>query len=225
MIEHSLVRPDLSEDEVAAGCHAAAEYGIAAVQVRPSDIELALRITEGSGVCVASVVGFPHGSSNTATKLYEGRDLLRRGAAELSFVVNIGKLLSRQFQYVETEILQMAESCHEAGAVLKVIFENAYLAEDLKIILSKILKRTEADFAETSTCFGPTGYTLADVQLMRRILGDLVKVKACGGIRTLDRAIEVYNAGCDRIGCTLTVTLLEDWKKRLSAKAASGQQH
>src|SRR5690606_28758474 len=99
--------------------------------------------------------GFPHGSSNTATKLYEGRDLLRRGAKEVSLVVNYGKMISRQFQHVETEILQMSESCHQAGAILKVIFENAYLAQDLKIILCKMCKRTDPDFAEPGTGFAP----------------------------------------------------------------------
>ena len=220
LIEHSLVRPDLSEEDVAAGCYTAVEYGLAAVLVRPSDVDLALRITSGASVRVVSVAGFPHGSSGTATKLYEGRDLLRRGVKEVCLVANVGKLLSRQFQYVETEILQMSESCHEAGGLLHVIFENAYLAQDLKIILSKILKRTETDFAVTSTCFAPTGYSLADVQLMKRVLGDKVRIKASGGVRTIDHALEAYNAGCDRLGCTFTVTILEDWKKHLAARAS-----
>ena len=108
MIEHSLVRPDLTEDLVAAGCRLAYDYRVAAAVVKPCDVDIAVRILDGSGVAVASVAGFPHGSSNTATKLYEGRDLLRRGAKEISLVVNVGKMISRQFQYVETEIMQMA---------------------------------------------------------------------------------------------------------------------
>ena len=218
MVEHTLVRHDLTEDEVAQGCHLAKEYGVAAVAVRPCDVELAARVLGGSGVQVAGIAGFPHGSSTTAAKLYEGRDLLRRGAKEINFVVNIGKMLSRQFQHVETEILQMAESCHQEGAILKVVCECAYLADDLKIILSKILKRTQADFADTSTCYGPGGYRLQDVQLLKRVLGDTVKIKASGGVRTLEKALEAYEAGCDRFGATFTAPILEEWKRRLAAQ-------
>ena len=219
MAEHSLVRPDLSEEDVTQGCHVAQHYKVAVAMVRPSDVDLAVRILGDGPVRIGSVVGFPHGSSNTATKLYEGRDLLRRGVKEVSLVVNIGKMLSRQFQHIETEILQMSESCHQQGAVLKVIFENAYLAEDLKIILCKMLKRTETDFADTCTGFGPSGCALADVQLMKKILGDRVRLKASGGVRTVDKALEVYNAGCDRFGASSTVSILEDWKKRLEKLA------
>lgn len=220
LIEHSLTRPDLSEDDVSTGLWLAREYSVAAAVVRPCDVDLAVRILDGSGVAVASVVGFPHGSSNTASKLYEGRDLLRRGAKEIAIVVNFGKMISRQFQHIETEILQMSESCHQAGALCKVIFENGYLAEDLKVILCRICKRCEVDFAETATCYGPSGYTLPDLALMKSILKDRVKMKATGGVRTLHRAFEVYNAGCDRLGATATATILEDWKRILAEREA-----
>jgi deoxyribose-phosphate aldolase len=220
LMEHSLTRPDLSEEDVIAGLWLAREYRVAAAVVRPCDVDLAVRTLDGSGVAVASVAGFPHGSSNTATKLYEGRDLLRRGAKEISIVVNVGKMISRQFQHIETEILQMSESCHQEGALCKVIFENGYLADDLKVILCRICKRCEVDFAETSTCFAPTGYTLPDLALMKSILKDRVKMKASGGVRTLERAFEVYNAGCDRFGATATAVILEDWKRILAEREA-----
>ena len=220
LIEHSLTRPDLSEDEVSTGLWLAREYRVAAVVVRPCDVDLAVRILDGSGVAVASVAGFPHGSSNTATKLYEGRDLLRRGAKEIAIVTSPGKMISRQFQHIETEILQMSESCHQAGALCKVIFENGYLAEDLKVILCRICKRCEVDYAETSTCFGPTSHTLPDLALMKSILKDRVKMKASGGVRTLDQAFAVYNAGCDRFGSTATAVILEDWKRILAEREA-----
>jgi deoxyribose-phosphate aldolase len=216
MIDHSLVRPELSEEQVEEGCRIARQYDVASVSVRPSDVDLAVQWLSGSAVAVGSLAGFPHGSSTTAAKLYEVRDLLRRGAAEIDMVLNIGKLLSRRFQYVETELRQMAEACHESGALLKVIFENAYLSDELKIIACKISTRAGADFVKTSTGFAPSGCTITDLRLMRAHCGPQVRIKAAGGVRTLDKAIEVYQAGCDRVGATATVSILEDWKRRLA---------
>jgi deoxyribose-phosphate aldolase len=155
--------------------------------------------------------------------LYETRDLLRRGAREIDMVLNIGKLLSRRFQYVETELRQMAEACHEAGALLKVIFENAYLTDELKIIACKISTRGGADFVKTSTGFAPSGATLEDLRLMRAHSGSSVKVKAAGGVRTLEKALEVYEAGADRFGATATAAILDAWKARLQRAAQPGQ--
>lgn len=223
MIDHSLVRPELSEDDIAEGCRVAREYNVASVTVRPSDVDLAVKWMEGSGVPVGSVVGFPHGSSTTPVKLYEARDLLRRGVKEIDMVVNIGKLISRQFQYVESELLQMAKACHDQGAILKVIFETAFLAHDHKIILCKICNRTEVDFVKTSTAFAPSGYTLEDLRLMRSRCVPEVGVKAAGGVRTLEKAFEVYNVGCSRFGATATVSILEDWKALLARRAAEAK--
>src|SRR5207245_820147 len=127
MIDHSLLRPELTDEQVIEGCELAKRYGVSSVCVRPCDVELAVRALGGSDVAVGSVAGFPHGSTTTAAKLYEIRDVLRRGAREVDMVLNIPRLLSRQFPYVETELLQAAEECHKQGALLKVIFENAYL--------------------------------------------------------------------------------------------------
>src|SRR5262249_43545584 len=157
MIDHSLLRPELTEEQVAEGCRIARQYQVASVTVRPCDVDFALRLTKDSGVAVGSVAGFPHGTSNTAVKLYETRDLLRRGAREVDMVINISKLLSRQFQHVETELQQAAGACHEHGAILKVIFENAYLTDELKIVACRICSRAGADFVKTSTGFGATG--------------------------------------------------------------------
>ena len=216
MIDHSLLRPELSDEQVLEGCRVARQYNVASVTVRPSDVDAVLRWLEGSGVPVGSVAGFPHGSTTTAAKLYEARDLLRRGAREIDMVPNIGKLISRQFQYVEMELAQMAEACHDAGAILKVISENAYLTDELKIVACKIATHTGCDFVKTSTGFAPTGATLEDLRLMRAHSGPNVRVKAAGGVRTLERAIEVYQAGCDRFGATATIAILEDWKARLA---------
>jgi deoxyribose-phosphate aldolase len=222
MIEHSLVRPDLTEDLVASGCRLAYDYRVAAAVVKPCDVDIAVRILDGSGVAVASVAGFPHGSSNTATKLYEGRDLLRRGAKEIGLVVNFGKMNSRQFQYVETEIMQMAESCHQSNARCKVIFETGFLSDELKIILCKIVKRAGADFAETCTSFGPAGYRAEDAVFLKTYLRGRAEIKASGGIRTLDQALAVHADGCSRFGTTQTEAILDEWKARLK-KLASQQ--
>ena len=142
----------------------------------------------------------PIAGGEHAFTLYEIRDLLRRGATEIDAVVNIGKLVSRQFPYLETELVQMASVCHGEGAILKVILENAYLTEELKLIACKIAKRAEVDYVKTSTGFAPSGCTVADVRLMYAKCAPRVKVKAAGGIRTMEAALEIYEAGADRIG-------------------------
>jgi len=223
MIDHSLVRPELSDDDVRQGCLLAAEYGVASVSVRPSDVDLAVRHLRSSEVRVGSVTGFPHGSSTTPAKLYEARDLIRRGAKEIDMVINIGKLRSRQFPYVETELVQMAGACRSEGAILKVILENAYLSEDLKIIACKIAKRAEVDFVKTSTGFAPGGSTMADLRLMAAKCHPRVKVKAAGGLRTLDLMLEAYQNGADRFGATATAYILDEWKARL-AQAAKAKE-
>ena len=220
MIDHSLVRPELTDEQVAAGCEFALRHNVASVSVRPCDIDLAARMLSGSSVRVGSVSGFPHGDTTTPAKLYETRDLLRRGAREIDMVINYGKLRSRQFQYVESELLQMADLCHQNGAILKVIFENAWLTDELKIVTCRLCERAGVDFAKTSTGFAPSGYTLHDVRLMRANLPDHIGIKAAGGVRSVDKVLEVYQAGCARIGATQTAAILEEWKARLAAPPA-----
>jgi deoxyribose-phosphate aldolase len=220
MIDHSLVRPELTEEEVIDGCELASRYQVASVSVRPCDVDVAVRLLNGSGVAVGSVAGFPHGSTTTAAKLYELRDLLRRGAKEIDMVINIGKLLSRQWQFIETELLQAADSCHQAGALLKVIFENAYLTDEVKIVACRISAKTGVDFIKTSTGFAATGYTLEDLRLMRKHTPERVGIKAAGGVRTLEKAKEVYEVGCSRFGATQTAAILDEWKKQVQSAAA-----
>jgi deoxyribose-phosphate aldolase len=214
-IDHSLAGPELTGDQVVAGCELAKRFQVANVIVRPCDVDLAVRLLEGSGVGVGSLAGFPHGSTTTAVKLYEIRDVLRRGAKEIGVVLNISRLLSRQFQYVEMELLQAAEECHKQGARLAVIFENAYLSSELKIVACRIAARVEADFVQTSTAFGPAGYTVEDLKLMRAHAPARVAVKAEGGVHTLENALEAQRAGCSRLGSTATAAILDAWKAQL----------
>ena len=221
LIDHPLVEPELTDEQVIEGLELARRYHIASASVRPCDIDLAVRTLQGGSVRAGAVCGFPHGSQNTATKLYEARDLLRRGAREIDMVMAISKLLSREFQHVQRELLQMSELCHKEGALLKVILENAYLTDELKIIACRCAERAEVDFVATSTGFAPTGYTLGDIALMRRHLPEEIGVEAAGGIRTLDQALEVYQAGCTRISTTSTAAILDEWQARLAPPPAA----
>ncbi len=215
MIDLPLVRPDLTVERVAGGLELAKRYGIICASVRPSDLEMAVRVLEGSPVKPGSTVGFPHGTQTTSTKLYEARDLLRRGARELDVVVAIPNLLSREFEYVQVELAQLSDICHRENALIKVILENAYLTDELKIIACRCCERAQVDFVKTSTGFAPGGCTLADVKLMRQYLPEAIGVKAAGGLRTLDQIMEAYQAGASRIGTGSAAAILDEWKARL----------
>ena len=217
LIDHSLVNPELTDEQVIEGLQLARRNRLACVSVRPCDIDLAVRTLQGSSVKPGAVCGFPHGSQNTATKLYEARDMLRRGAREIDMVAAISKLLSREFQYVQMELVQISEVCHKAGAIFTVTLENAYLTDELKIIACRCAERAEVDFVGTSTGFAPSGCTLPDIALLRRHLPAEIGVKAAGGIDTVDQALEVYEAGCSRIGAAATAAILDEWRTRLTA--------
>ncbi len=221
MIDHAMLSPHLTEDDVRSGCETAARYQVATVTVRPADVDIAIRVLRGTGVAVASVSGFPHGSSNTATKLYEVRDLLRRGCREIDISMNTGKLRSRQFAYLETELLQAAKACHEEGAKLKVIIETGFLDLELKLIACKLVKRSESDFAVTSSGFAPTGAKVEDIRLMADKCQFRAGVKAAQGIDTLEFALALYEAGADRLGTPRTSTILEAWREHLATVPAT----
>ncbi len=219
LIGHSLLQPELTTAQVLEGIQLARRYRVAAVRVRPCDVELSVRHLEGSAVIPASVVGFPHGSQTTSAKLFETRDLLRRGAREIAAVATVSRLLSREFQHVQTELNQIAEACHNERATLTVILENGWLTGELKIIALRCAERAAADAVSTSTGFAPTGYTVADLALMRKYLPEETGVEASGGVSTLAHALEAYEAGCSRIATTCTASILDDWKSRLAQAA------
>jgi deoxyribose-phosphate aldolase len=214
LVEHVMLRPDMSTDDIAEGCRTAVSFGVGAVLVRPCDVEVAVRWLAGTGVIVAATVNHPYGTSTTATKLYEGRELLRLGAKELDFVINSASLRSRQFQHVETELMQIVRSCHEDGAKLKVVLNNRFLATDLKIIATKISKRVEADFLSLD-------YIEQDVALIQPILKSAAELKCSGPVDHLDQILSVRAAGFSRIGVTSTHALLSEWKARLEALKAA----
>jgi deoxyribose-phosphate aldolase len=213
-IDHSLLRPELTVDEVLAGCELAAAYDVASVCCRPLDVTRCRDALEGSGVLVGTVVGFPHGSSATAVKAAEAERALDDGAAELDMVLPIGWLRSGEDDYVQDDIAAVVAVAHARGAVVKVILENAYLSDEQKVRGCQLTEKAGADFVKTSTGYAPSGSTMDDLRLMRASVSERVKVKAAGGIRTLDLLIEGLNAGMDRCGATATATIIDDLKAR-----------
>jgi len=216
LIEHALLRTELPEEEVVRACGAAKHYQIASVILRPSDVELGARAITGSSVRAGAEAAGPHGYSATSAKLYEARDLLRRGAQEIDTVMNTGKLVSRQFQYLETELLQMAESCHQSGAVLKVNLESEYLTEELKIVACRVARRAGADFIGTTKA--------EDVPLLKTHSRDRLKIKMSLAHSDLDTLIALRDAGCLRIQVNDPRAVLDAWKAKLAEAEAAKPQ-
>jgi deoxyribose-phosphate aldolase len=217
MIDHSLLRPELTDADVREGCRIARESRCVSVCVRPADVRMSVGELAGSPVLVTTVVGFPHGSSTSSTKLAEARAALDDGARELDMVLNIGKLRTGDLSFVEAEIRGLVEAALAARALLKVILENAYLTDEQKVTACRIAERAGADFVKTSTGFAPTGATLADLRLMRATCSDRVRIKAAGGVRTLDDALAVRAVGGSRFGATATIAILRDARARADA--------
>ncbi len=213
MIDHALLRPDMTEAEVTAGCELARRYHVASVCVRPCDVALAAILLKGSDVAVGTVVGFPHGSSTTAVKVAEARQALADGATELDMVLNIGALRSGKYDVVLDDIGAVVDAAR-GRAEVKVILENAYLSTDEKVTACQLAERAGAAYVKTSTGFSPTGFTVADLKLMRASVGPGVQVKAAHGIRTLATMLEVIDAGATRVGATATATILDHFQKR-----------
>ncbi|GIV17099.1 MAG: deoxyribose-phosphate aldolase [Armatimonadota bacterium] len=215
MIDHSLLSPALTDEELERGCRIARDYGVASVCIKPYYLKRCAEILQGSDVLPSTTIGFPHGGHTTATKVAEAKQALDDGGIELDMVVNIGKVLSGDWAYVRDDIRAVVEITHERGGMVKVIFENCYLQDEHKIRLCEICAEVGADFVKTSTGFGSGGATIEDLKLMRKYSPPHVQVKAAGGIRTLDALLEVRAIGVTRVGATRTVEILEECKRRL----------
>ncbi len=210
VIDHSLLKPELTEQEVMDGCKLAAKYNTATVCVKPCHVRIAAKILKGSDVKVSTVVGFPHGSNLTAVKVAEANAAIDDGAVELDMVLNIGQLRSGKADYVQADIQAVCEAAHARGAKVKVILENAYLTDEQKILACKLSEAAGADWVKTSTGFAPSGATLEDLRLMRANVSEKVQVKAAGGVRTLDAILAVIDAGVTRCGATATTAIVEN---------------
>lgn len=214
-IDHSLLLPTMTDRQLEDGCKLAALYQVASVCIKPYAVPLAAHILKGTGVYVGTTVGFPHGGHLTSVKVFESERALDDGATELDMVVNIGQALSGDWDPIRADIAAVTEAAHARGAIVKVIFENCYLSDEQKIKLCQICGDVKADYVKTSTGFGTGGATHADLALMRKASPPHVKLKAAGGVRDLDGAIEVVKLGCDRIGASQTAPILDALRARL----------
>ena len=213
VIDHSLLRPELTEADIKAGCELASRYHTATVCVKPCHVKLAKECLKDSDVMVSTVIGFPHGSNVTAIKVAEANQAMDEGAVELDMVLNIGELRSGRNDYVRDEIKAVCDKAHARNVKVKVILENAYLTDDQKVAACKLAEAAGADWVKTSTGFAPSGATLDDLRLMRKSVSDKVQVKAAGGVRTLPALLDVIDAGATRCGATATAAILDDFKR------------
>jgi deoxyribose-phosphate aldolase len=216
MIDHSLLNPVMTDEELESGCRLAIQYDVASVCIKPYYLKRCAEILHGSTVAPSTVIGFPHGGHATSIKLAEAQQALADGGKELDMVVNIGKVLSGDWAYVRRDLSAVIECCHQGGAKVKVIFENCYLNDAQKIRLCEICGELGADWVKTSTGYGSGGATIDALKLMRRHSPPQVQVKAAGGVRTLDALLEVRAAGATRCGATRTAEMLDECKRRVA---------
>lgn len=232
MIDHSLLHPTLTDGELEEGCRLAAQYGVVSVCIKPYFVKRAAELLKGTQVKVGAVIGFPHGNSITESKRYETQLACQDGAVEIDMVINIGKALGGDWQYVEQDVKAVCDEAHKQGAKVKVIFENDYLAtggagltsQKFKRKLGEICERAGADWIKTSTGYGFVkgadgkysyqGATEADLRLMRASVSDRVQVKAAGGVRDLDGLIRVRDLGASRCGASATAAILDEYRAR-----------
>jgi len=225
MIDHSILHPTMTDADLERECKVAIKYDTASVCVKPYQVKSTVKLLEGTDVLVGCVIGFPSGNSSIETKIFEATEAAKNGAVEIDMVINIGKALGGDWDYIEREIGAVTKACHENGAIVKVIFETDYIGDDESIRkLCGICTKVNADYVKTSSGFGfvkgddgkysYTGATIPQLKLMKASVGPNVKVKAAGGVRTLDQLITVQEAGASRCGATATITILEEAQKR-----------
>lgn len=215
MIDHSLLQQVLTDAELEQGCRLAREYNVASVCIKPYAVALAAEWLAGSTVAVGTTIGFPHGGHTTNVKVLEAQQALTEGAVELDMVVNIGKVLSRDWAFVANDIRGVVETAHRQGALVKVIFENCFLTDEHREELCRICGEVRADFVKTSTGYGDKGATLEDVRLMRRCSPPQVQIKAAGGVRSYETLLAMREAGASRVGATATKAILDECKAKL----------
>ena len=217
MIDHSLLNPSLSADDLERGCQLALDYNVASACIVPYYLKRCAEILAGSTVQASTTIGFPHGCHTTAVKLAEARQALTDGGEELDMVVNISKVLSQDWTYVREDIKAVIDLTHAQGSKVKVIFENCYLNDEQKIRLCEICGELNADWVKTSTGYGSGGATMEDLALMRKHSPKQVQVKAAGGVRDLDKLLEVRALGVTRVGASRTAEMLDECRRRLES--------
>jgi deoxyribose-phosphate aldolase len=210
LIDHTLLKADATQDQVAQLCYEARAHHFASVCVNPAHVKLAAELLRGSDVRVCTVVGFPLGATPATVKAYETTQAIRDGATEIDMVINIGALKSKDYQVVYEDIGAVVRAAHAGNALVKVIIEAALLNDEEKVIASQLSKAAGAEFVKTSTGFGPGGATVADITLMRKVVGPEMGIKAAGGVRNLADAQAMIAAGATRIGASAGVKIVKE---------------
>ena len=224
MIDHSLLNPSLTVEELEAGCRLALRYDVASVCILPYYAARCAELLSGSSVYTSTTIGFPHGGHRTAVKLAEAEYALQDGATELDTVINISKARSGDWKYVKQEIRLITELTHSRGARIKVIFENAYHTDAAKLLLCEICGEVGVDWVKTSTGYAASGATLEDLRLMRKHSPPQVQVKAAGGVRDFDTLLAVREIGVTRVGATRTAQMLEECRRRLGLSPVAAEE-
>ena len=225
MIDHSILHPTMTDEDLKRECAVALKYDVASVCVKPYMVREAKKLLDGSTVIVGCVIGFPAGNSTIEVKVFETRQACKDGAMEIDMVINIGKALQHDWNYIESEIKGVTDASHQNGAIVKVIFETDFITKEADIKeLCRICTKVGADYVKTSSGFGFVkqvngdynykGVTIAVLELMKKSVGPNVKIKAAGGVRTLDQLLAVQSAGCSRCGATATATMMDEAVKR-----------
>ena len=211
MIDHTYLKAYATDVDMKKLCEEAVEYGFAMVAVNSGQSRRCSTYLAGTGIHTGAAIGFPLGQQSIASKLFETQDALKNGADEIDYVINITELKERNLEYIEEEMKAIVTLCRQQGVISKVIFENCYLTDEEKELLCQIALKVKPDYIKTSTGFGTSGATIEDVKLMKRIVGDEVKVKAAGGIRSLQDALVFIEAGVSRIGTSASVQIMKEW--------------
>ena len=211
-IDHSLLKPEMTREEVKAGCEIAKKYDVASVCCKPSDVQFCADLLKGTDVLVGTVVGFPHGTTTTEVKVFETKQAVADGATEIDMVINIGHLKSGMNAEVQADIKAVVDA--SAGHTVKVILENAYLTDEEKVTACKLSEAAGAHYVKTSTGYAPTGASIADIKLMKASVSPHIKIKSAGGVRTLDSLMEYLDAGISRSGATTTAVMIDEFVER-----------
>jgi deoxyribose-phosphate aldolase len=225
MIDHSILHPTMTDEDLKRECEVAKKYDVASICVKPYAVPQAAELLKGSDVLVGCVIGFPAGNSAIEVKVFEAEKACKDGAVEIDMVINIGKALQGDWEYIEKEIGAVTQACHQHNAIVKVIFETDYVPRKEDVVkLCQICTAVGADYVKTSSGFGFVkgddgkysyeGATIPNLKLMKASVGPKVKLKAAGGVRTLDGLIAVQEAGCTRCGATATIAMMEEAIRR-----------
>lgn len=214
MVDHTQLRAYAVTEDFEKLCKEAADYGFKMVAINSYPVKLCSKLLKGTGVHVGAAIGFPLGQTTIENKVHETKQAIEDGADEIDYVINIGRLKEKDYDYIEREMAEIVKVCKENNVLSKVIFENCYLTDEEKIKVSEIAVKVKPDFIKTSTGFGTGGATLEDVKLMKSVVKDEVKVKAAGGIRDLDTFLKMVEAGAERIGTSAGIEIMNEYDKR-----------